>query len=104
VPDERGDRLGEVRRRGGQPHLELGHPAAVVEVHSDDLGRRHRRQVHRAGGADPATVPGDQLLAVAPDRRDGPVQQDPAVLGHRLPYPAAADQPAAIPQRGGRMR
>ena len=93
VADQRGDRLVEVRRRGGQRGAELGDPAAVVEVHRDDLGRHHGRQVHRVRGRHPPAVRGDQVVPVADDLDAGAVEQDPAVLGHRGPAPSV--HPAA---------
>ena len=52
-------------------------------MYRDDLGRRHRRQVHRVARADPAPVPCDQLVTVPPDldgRPAGSCGIQPSVL------------------------
>jgi hypothetical protein len=65
--------------------LELGDPAAVVEMDRDDLARHHGRQVHGVFRGHPAAVPGHQLIALAADLHARSVEQDPAVLRHRPP-------------------
>ena len=80
----------EVGRGGRQRGAELGHPAVVVQVHRDDLGGQHRRQVHGLAGRHPAPVPGDQVVP----RRGGPARRRrPA--GSCGTRSSAASRPAA---------
>ena len=52
-------------------------------MHTDDLGREGRRQMHRLIDADRATIARDQLIVMAYDIDDVAVQQDPARLAER---------------------
>src|SRR5439155_23266981 len=83
---ERGDGLVEVRGRRAELRSELLDPAAVVQVDTDDLGGDDGRKMNGVSSADPTTVAGDQVVAVA-HRRDGSaVQQDPSGLHPLSPW------------------
>ena len=83
---QRADRLVEVRGCRRQRHAELLHAADVVEVAADDLRRLDRRQVHGVVDGDGAAVARDQRVAVAQHDGGIPVEQDPADVGHGVPF------------------
>ena len=53
-------------------------------MNAQDLGWLDRRQMGCFGPGNTAAISGYQIAAVHGDRRDGTIQQNPAVFGHRL--------------------
>ena len=52
-------------------------------MHTDDLGRHGRRQMHRFIDTDRAAIARDQLIVAAYDIDDVAIEQDPAGLAER---------------------
>ena len=55
-------------------------------MHTDDLGRNRRRQMHRLIDADRATIARYQLIALAYDVDNVAVQEDPTRFAQRHAY------------------
>jgi hypothetical protein len=82
VADEGRDRFVEVGRGRGKSGHEFVHPAAVVEVDTDDLGRVDGCQVDGVGLGHRSSVGGHQARAVGANLHRVAIEEDSSELVH----------------------